>query len=151
MLACVQALCAVFYMTSHAARRALQAHRWQELDVAPRAQVLAQERESLTAILAELKPFEMHAATLSPAPMQLPKKAAEQVCLPPCVTQGAGDRPGGTSPPKNPFARFAQQELPYPLRGVGLWWLPPASRLACFPTPAACLLQQRWHFQLTRG
>ena len=45
-------------------------------------QVLAQERESLTAILAELKPFEMHAATLSPAPMQLPKKAAEQVCLP---------------------------------------------------------------------
>ena len=33
---------------------------------------------------------------------------------PPCVTQGAGDRPGGTSPPKNPLARFAQQELPCP-------------------------------------
>ena len=33
---------------------------------------------------------------------------------PPCVTQGAGDRPGGISPPKNPLAKFAQQELPHP-------------------------------------
>ena len=47
-------------------------------------QALAQERESLAAILAELKPFEMHAATLSPAPLRLPKKTAEQVSqLPP--------------------------------------------------------------------
>ena len=35
-------------------------------------------------------------------------------CEPPYVTQGAGDRPGGTSPPKKPLANFAQQELPYP-------------------------------------
>ena len=28
---------------------------------------------------------------------------------PPCVTQGAGNCPGGISPPKNPLAKFAQQ------------------------------------------
>ena len=33
---------------------------------------------------------------------------------PPCVTQGAGDCPGGISPPETPLAKFAQQELPYP-------------------------------------
>ena len=33
---------------------------------------------------------------------------------PPCVKQGAGDCPGGSSPPTNPLAKFARQELPYP-------------------------------------
>ena len=33
---------------------------------------------------------------------------------PPCVTQGAGDRHEGIAPTKNPLAKFAQQELPYP-------------------------------------
>ena len=38
---------------------------------------------------------------------------------PPCVTQGAGNRPEGIAPTKNPLAKFAQQELPYP-RGRSL-------------------------------
>ena len=33
---------------------------------------------------------------------------------PPCVTQGAGDRPEGIAPTKNPLAKFVRQELPYP-------------------------------------
>ena len=33
---------------------------------------------------------------------------------PPCVTQGLVDRPGEISPPKNPFAKSARQELLYP-------------------------------------
>ena len=44
---------------------------------------------------------------------------------PPYFTQGAGDRPGGISPPESPLAKFAhqpaksaQQELPYPHAGL---------------------------------
>ena len=33
---------------------------------------------------------------------------------PPCVMQGAGDRPGGILPPKFPLAKIAQQELWHP-------------------------------------
>ena len=44
------------------------------------------------------------------------------------MTQGAGDRPGGISPPKNPLAKCAQQELPY---HQGSWLVEPTPVLLC--------------------
>ena len=69
---------------------------------------------------------------------------------PPCVTQGAGDRPGGIAPPKNPLAKFAQQELPYPQGPLAPGGLPNAAALQDM-NPAGCCTAPDIILQLHRS